>query len=396
MAFVFEQSYVCSNEETKTVPNSFPTLVVLSNPPWPTTDGGRRASLALLHQIVSSSHVNPVDVIVLWSEQPAQLTQWFRQHFALRRIYVLPCRKAWFRHLHWRPEHVARFSPVAIRAILQTWNSHYEQAILDGIYATVALAAVRPIAQHVIYRAHNIEYLFWKETARHMGSPVREYAWLESWRYWQYEPKVWRQVDEVWTLGYHDGLFIRHFQPRVRWQLPNVNIPDGIQWEWRREGRLVTSWAWWPNQWGLRYWLKHIYPELVRRFPQWKWKIGGQGTEALQGRWSRLEIRGWVPDVKGFLEEAPVFFAPIWWGTGVRIKILEAMALGRVVVAPWAAMWGLPTAPHVHYIPVNKTPHSWTEAIRYIEQDPQRARQIGLNARHWLKKLLLRGTLPQQ
>jgi glycosyltransferase involved in cell wall biosynthesis len=101
--------------------------------------------------------------------------------------------------------------------------------------------------------------------------------------------------------------------------------------------------SYYPNQQAVRWFLDEVFPAVLRRVPTATLVVAG----AAPPRWllaracERVRVTGPVPDMRPYLEEARAFVAPLWIGGGTRVKILEALAVGRAVVSTTVGAEGL-------------------------------------------------------
>ncbi len=91
----------------------------------------------------------------------------------------------------------------------------------------------------------------------------------------------------------------------------------------------------WPNVDAVQWFVAQVLPELRRRWPKLRFSIVGRAPTpavlALAGE--AVRVTGTVPDVRPYLQHAVAVVAPLRLARGVQNKILEAMAVGRPVVA---------------------------------------------------------------
>lgn len=127
-----------------------------------------------------------------------------------------------------------------------------------------------------------------------------------------------------------------------------------------------------------------VWPELRRRVPTARWILAGARPAAAVRRLGRLdgvEVHGDVADLGAFLDRATVAIAPMAEGSGVPIKVLEAMAAGVPVVAdPWAAGGLL----DVEAVAVAADAAEWARVLQRLLTDPVAARdQVAAGAEAW-------------
>ena len=97
--------------------------------------------------------------------------------------------------------------------------------------------------------------------------------------------------------------------------------------------------SYYPNQQAVRWFLNEVFPLIRRKVGDAKFVVAG----ATPPRWLRaiaadgVQVTGWVPDIRPYLDQAAVVVVPLSIGGGTRVKILEAQAMGRpVVTRRWA------------------------------------------------------------
>ncbi len=341
------------------------------------------------------------DAIVLWSEDMVSTARWLDNQDGINSYWIFdkPVINP-FNFFQGNPEHIERFvSTSVIKEVFKIIRkSKYSVIVLNGIYSgALALLLHNDSRPVVIYRSHNIEHLLWQQVINcrlttFSQVPLSFYALNEAVKYRSFERAVWQQVDEIWSIGYHDTLVIRKENRNVKWVLPEFSYsgsekgytePDGLT------AFLLTSYQWFPNKLGLLFWLKNIFPKISKSLSGWKFIIGGLGTEALR-RFAKenLEVVGWINNPGEYFVNFSVFFVPVWISSGVRVKIIEAALHGKVIVSTFEGIKGLPLVKWKHYIPVDKTPQSWIKAFKWIEHNREEARQIATRGRRYIIKLL--------
>jgi sugar transferase (PEP-CTERM/EpsH1 system associated) len=131
------------------------------------------------------------------------------------------------------------------------------------------------------------------------------------------------------------------------------------------------------------------WQRLLERFPQARLQVIGRsptkGLRTLPHFLPSVEIVGAVPDVREYLARATVSIAPLRLGRGVQNKVLEAMAMGKAIVASPRALAGIPCEPG-HDLLLATTPDEWVESIGQLFQNAERQAQLGANARKYVER----------
>ena len=162
---------------------------------------------------------------------------------------------------------------------------------------------------------------------------------------------------------------------------------DGI-WQARnpQPDRLLTigTMFWPPNSEGVIWWLRNGYERLSAIWPGVTYDIVGprppQSLQGLAQRFPGVRLHGYVADVTQFWTSATVLVVPLLSGGGVRVKILEAMAMGVPVISTSIGCEGL-AVQHGEHLLVADTPEGLTDACVRLFQDQGLANYLTRHAR---------------
>lgn len=138
-----------------------------------------------------------------------------------------------------------------------------------------------------------------------------------------------------------------------------------------------------PNEQGLQRFLGEAWPAVRRALPRARLVVVGfNPPEALRGRLAGLgaELHSNVPSVIPYYEAAHVVIAPIFFGGGTRIKILEAMAFGRAVVATPIGAEGLALV-HGRHAMIAAEMNDFAAAVVRLAADPALRATLARQAR---------------
>ena len=139
-----------------------------------------------------------------------------------------------------------------------------------------------------------------------------------------------------------------------------------------------------PNADAARWLATAIFPRVLGQVPEARLELVGQepGEEILALAGDRVSVHGSVPDVTPYLDRAAVFVAPIRMGGGMRVKVLEALAAGKAVVATRRAAEGLKVQPGEQLL-VADDEDQIVEASVQLLLDTHRRRRLAKEARLW-------------
>jgi glycosyltransferase involved in cell wall biosynthesis len=230
--------------------------------------------------------------------------------------------------------------------------------------------------------AHNIESQIWHRRAEHGATLAhRVYFGLQARKMKMFEQDVLRQVDEVAVVTDLDAVQAR------QWGARNVSIVEnGVDLDEFRpaddlpapaEILCLGSLDWQPNLDAVEYLIDEIMPMITARMPEAKLRIVGRRPPSeLQKKVAanpHIELVGEVPEVRPYFARGTVVVVPLRIGGGSRIKILEAMAMGKAVVSTTVGAEGLAVTDGVHLLLADSPADFARRTIELIQSPSQRA-----------------------
>lgn len=151
----------------------------------------------------------------------------------------------------------------------------------------------------------------------------------------------------------------------------------------------IGTGSWLPNVDGLTCFIETVLPRVLETVPEARFRaVGGGMPESLKqmGRRNGVQMAGFVRDLEPEYQKAALFVVPLQFGSGIKIKILDAMARGLPVVATPVAMEGVPFGMQ-HGVITAGLPESFADAVVALLQDPGRRAEMGRKARHAIERL---------
>lgn len=198
----------------------------------------------------------------------------------------------------------------------------------------------------IITREHNVEYLFRKDCLENFG----EIAFWEIFLTKRYEKKVLKISDKIITISPKDKEILRNnFKLNNIKYVPTFWEKSKIKWENTDSNYILFSGSlnFYPNYHGMKYFLKNIYFEFSNIHPNIKLKITGSIDEKIKEeflKYKNVEFTGFLSDeeMKNMLKNCLCMIIPIIKGSGIKIKLLEALSMGIPVIATNHCFEGIP------------------------------------------------------
>lgn len=219
----------------------------------------------------------------------------------------------------------------------------------------------------------------------------------ESSLFWRFEAKRWRRferallerIDAAVAFTARDAEFLRSLEPQAQVHVLPVGVKLAAHTPEPVGGAprvlFVGNFAHAPNVDAARFLVDEIQPLLRERFPALELWIIGHGAPSSLKRRTRpgLSVKGYVPDLADYMARASVVVAPLRRGTGVRIKVLEAMAAGKAVVATPLAAEGIDAQPGRHLL-LAEDATGFRDAVTLLLNDPGLRAAMGRAARSFI------------
>lgn len=265
----------------------------------------------------------------------------------------------------------------------QTTKAPPEIVHIDSIFMTSYVEFIdRKAKIPTLLRQHNVEYLIWEALAKRTKGLKSWYLGLLAKRLKRDEQMALTRFDAVITITSNDA---KEFK-KMGYRGPIVVLPIAV------EPKVVSevpqnqsigflgSMDWMPNQEGIEWLLKEVWPLVRRVVPAAELSVAGRNMPShLKSIPSKsVHIVGQVDNAQSFLSRHRVLVSPLLSGSGMRVKIVEGMAVGRPMVSTSVGAEGLPQdLPGLH---IGDTPDNFAAKIITMLDDYDFAKTEGQKA----------------
>lgn len=279
--------------------------------------------------------------------------------------------------------------PEVARSLRELTSSEtYDVLVCDFILPARLIPWSLPCPK-VIF-THNVETQIWK---RHVEVTKNPFWKLVAWREYRtmknYEKWYLPLADHVLAVSAIDRKSLS------KWVDSNkvTVMPTGVDVEYFSPSKdevepnsLVFSGAmdWIPNQEGVLYFMKRILPLIRNEIPGTTLTIVGRNpSDKLQNvaRECGVKVTGRVDDIRPFVRNAAVYVVPLRVGSGTRLKIFEAMAMGKAIVSTTLGAEGLPVIDGQNIL-LADTPEEFGRKVIELLRNPDERSHLGAAARH--------------
>lgn len=247
------------------------------------------------------------------------------------------------------PFAVSNFADAAVRRHVTTWlnEKRFDVAVCDFLVATINFP--RTLATPTVLFQHNVESSLWKRRVSTESNPVRRLAYkLEAVKMDRYERREVRRFHSIIAVSEHDrkqmlemgasevtvvptGVDTQKYQvsPPATANPPRIVFTGSMDWE--------------PNIDAVNYFCREILPGVQKELPRALFQIVGRKppTSVKRLACDYVQVTGTVPSVSDYLRDATVVVVPLRAAAGTRLKIFEAMAMGKAVISTSIGAEGL-------------------------------------------------------
>jgi len=412
-------------------------LVVGNRVPWPLHDGGAIATYGMLRSLAENGA--EVDFFSFNTKKHFAENTIIEKYFGFCKVHLVsldasvkPLKALW-NLLFGGSYHMERYdnleAAVELYDLIQ--SSNYDCVMAEGLYSMpIALRVMKQLSVKAdglgsneirdnsnesvqkkpikwVYRSHNLEYQIWERLAISEQQPLKRwYLALQSKRLKRYEIDAWCEMDAIVPIVETDSNVILATvseihknnqlnsgysvanQPQIHVYQPGIAIESPFAFVHRPLSIFhIGSMEWQANEQGVMWFLKKVWPRVLSAQPNVKFHLAGKGLSKTDPRFFQTGIvnHGEVDDAEVFMQSRGIMIVPIQAGSGIRIKSLEAMALGVPVVSTSIGAQGLTVESGTQMI-IADDPEGFADGIIQLLLNPAASQEITQQARAYVEQ----------
>ncbi len=276
------------------------------------------------------------------------------------------------------------------------YTQEFEQALhksVDEIRPDIIVCEWTPYAAYVknmagplkLIVAHNIEYRIWQRYLENERNPLKKwYIRKQTEKLVRFEKDAFHWVDGTIAVSADEGQEISEINPLLSVEV----VENGVDLEYFRSGKqederlqlaFVGAMNWRPNQDAAVYFAEEIFPLIRKQVPEASAVfVGGAPPTQVKrlGDIAGITVTGRVDDVRPYVHQSAMVIVPLRIGGGTRLKILEAMAMGKAVVSTSIGAEGLEVTDGVN-IMLADTPSDFADRVKQLSLNKPLRKQLG-------------------
>lgn len=276
-------------------------------------------------------------------------------------------------------------------ALLQ--QNAFDLIHLEGIFPAMYVPVIRKYSKAaIVLRAHNVEHQIWQRLAVNEPNVLKKFYYEKILvpELKNFELNYAAKCDALVPISEQDEVFFsKHLTDK-----PCCTIPVGYQYfpeVTKSEGKFTIGFLgaldWLPNIEGLQWFLNHVWTDFYARHTDAELVIAGRNMpdDMAKLNVAGLKVVGEVQDAAAFMADKTLMIVPLLSGSGMRIKIVEAMALGKCVLSTSVGAEGVEAHNNRDFL-LADTPKHWVEILGNLHENSTRADEIARNGQNFIKE----------
>lgn len=320
-------------------------LQIANKPPYPSTDGGSIAMYVLakglylqganLTILSAYSHKHPID----------SLEMEYFSGIDLVPVYVdlrLKVKDAFLnlftKHSYLMYRFISKRFASELKRLLQT--NTYDIIQIESIFMAVYIPIIRKYSSAKIYiRTHNVEHLIWERLALATKFGLKKLYYKLLAKRLKEEEVFWlKKADGILPITKKDEAFFKQMGIKT----PSYYVPFGVLDAFLPDISIIEhptlffigAMNWLPNVEGVKWFLDNVWDDLHKKYPDIKFYIAGRHMPDCLRNCTKdnVIVLGEVENAQIFMSTKSIMLVPLLSGSGVRVKIIEAMLLGKCII----------------------------------------------------------------
>ncbi|MBL0045662.1 MAG: glycosyltransferase [Flavobacteriales bacterium] len=375
-------------------------LQLCNKPPYPPIDGGTKAMHGITMGLLDAGHSVKV-LCIATPKHPLDLSKIpadYRERTLIEGLFTdtsLNIVDAFTDLVTADNYNISRFfSPdMDIRLIRLLSAESFDVVLLESLFMTPYLPTIRRYSNaRIVLRSHNLEHVIQERLASGEKNVFKKpYRRFLAKQLKDYEIAVLDRVDGIAAITPGDAEHFAGYGAKT----PIATIPFGVEIDQFAKAQPtgapvffhLGSMDWSPNEEGIRWLLSNVWPKVSKEYPEAKLHLAGNKMpkDLLALKAHGVVVTGRVDDADTYMAERHVMVVPLFSAGGMRVKIIEGMAMGKCVISTAIGAEGIDYTDGVDILIAN-SPTEMAERMCDLFDKPDLVAAIGTKARELITK----------
>ena len=369
-------------------------LILCNKPPYPPKDGGAIGIFNLSRTLASLGHsvfilamntskhkINPIETVSIpnLKIKYVEINTDLNPYKAIKNIV--------FSKLPYNAERfISRVYINELKSILS--QSSFDVIQFEGPYLWFCIEIVRGMTSAKIsMKSHNIEYEIWQRSAQLEKNILKKiYLYHLARRIKKFEISLYNQYDFIYAVTPRDKeVFLKMGVIKPILIVPTGIDPPNSDFVPNSDNESIFHLGaldWLPNQEGLFWFIDKIWPAIILKYPNLKFHIAGRNAPSwIVKHFNKQNIiyHGEIEDSYSFICKSGIMIVPILSGSGMRVKIVEGMSLGKPIITTSIGAEGLDVKDGEDIVIAN-TVENFTAKLCELIENKELAKHLSIKA----------------
>jgi len=365
-------------------------LQICSKPPYPKKDGYALAVNHISESLLNIGYKMKVVAISTQKHKSANLPKNYVERTDYEDIYIdtkVKIIPAFLNLFSNNSYNTNRFYTDKFAERLKTilHETSFDFVILEGLYVCPYVDVISKYSDaKIIFRAHNVESDIWKGLAMQTNNIIKRWYinHLQK-KLMDYEKTVIKKMDSIIFISEIDANWFKKTPIRKSTTIPfainTINEDYASQ-----ENTIfhIGSMDWKPNTEGVKWFLDKVLPLVNKRKEDVDLHLAGRSMPKFFYNLANknIVIDGEIDDAETYMKKNNLMIVPLCRGSGIRIKILEAMALGKTIISTSTGASGINYVNNKNILIAN-TAEEFAYQIIWCLDNAEQCKTIGKNAK---------------
>ncbi|HLP54522.1 MAG TPA: glycosyltransferase family 4 protein [Fluviicola sp.] len=267
-------------------------------------------------------------------------------------------------------------------------SQSFDTIVLESLFLAPYINAIRTVfVGKIIIRTHNVEHELWEQQALSASGIKKWYLRSLAKSLKREELALLNTADAIWTITEEDARQFKKLGIVTHIEVIPVGMHVVPLIESNKSGDFfhLGSMNWLPNQLAVKHLITELWPKISLDKSKHRLHIAGSFAESVEKTEAPgIVYHGFVADAEAFMKTHGILVAPITTGSGVRIKLLEAMAFGVPCITTPLGATGI--RHEEGCLVIASTDREWLEAMQTLALSHEKRIQLGREAKRYMKK----------
>lgn len=294
------------------------------------------------------------------------------------------------------PYNISKFITLELESFLKDFLAHQKVDLvhIDYLHLGWAIELIKSYCDvPVVLRQHDLHFKLMKRFYENENNPLIKYfAFLQYKKFLTYEPNLCEKFDKCIMITKADEKELLSLNSKIKTQVISIGVEEKLL-EMRPSPKIPFSMFhlgpldWLPNKDGLQWFLLNIFPIVISRIPEAKLYVYSSGSDKLKIDKSlrkNVILRGYVNNIWEEVKDKELLIVPLRIGSGIRVKIIEMLAAGQLIITTNVGKEGIDAVDGKHLF-VSDHPTEFADKIISFFKNDFDKEQLSINAKNLIR-----------